>query len=99
MHRRKDLYGEDAMEFRPERWEGDRLAKIGWGYLPFHGGPRLCLGKDFALMEASVAIVRILQSFPDIRLDPSHPVVPTGQEKQNLSIFLSSADGCKVLVK
>lgn len=44
MHRRKDIYGEDAMEFRPERWEGAELANIGWAYLPFHGGHRLCLG-------------------------------------------------------
>lgn len=45
MHRRKDLYGEDAEEFRPERWEGDELKDIGFGYLPFNGGPRLCLGR------------------------------------------------------
>lgn len=49
MHRRKDLYGADADVFRPERWAvtaDDNLAKrIGWGYIPFNGGPRLCLGR------------------------------------------------------
>lgn len=46
MHRRKDFYGEDAEEFRPERWEGDELKDVGWAYLPFNGGPRLCLGRE-----------------------------------------------------
>ena len=50
MHRRKDLYGEDADQFRPDRWEpgsakGPDLRHIGWGYLPFNGGPRVCLGR------------------------------------------------------
>ncbi|KAI4100533.1 MAG: hypothetical protein L6R37_005400 [Teloschistes peruensis] len=48
LHRRKDIYGDDAMEFRPERWEegedGGLAGRVGWGYLPFHGGPRICLG-------------------------------------------------------
>ena len=49
MHRRPDLYGMDAELFRPERWQED-LPKDGdtinakWGYLPFNGGPRICLG-------------------------------------------------------
>jgi hypothetical protein len=53
MHRRRDLYGEDAEQFRPERWDaGDEsntvnLKNIGWGYLPFNGGPRVCLGRKF----------------------------------------------------
>lgn len=34
MHRRKDLYGDDAEEFRPERWE---TIRPGWEYLPFNG--------------------------------------------------------------
>lgn len=34
MHRRKDYYGEDAEEFRPERWESIRPT---WEYLPFNG--------------------------------------------------------------
>lgn len=48
MHRRKDIYGEDADEFRPERWEGDELRNIhSYAYLPFNGGPRICLGRKF----------------------------------------------------
>ena len=43
MHRRKDLYGEDADEFIPERWEHLRPT---WEYLPFNGGPRICLGRE-----------------------------------------------------
>lgn len=49
-------------------------------------------------MEASYGIVRILQKFPNIRLPPDVPVEPTGQEKQNLTVVVSSAEGCKVLV-
>ena len=50
MHRRKILYGEDADFFRPERWDPDvdnevDLKNIGWSYLPFNGGPRVCLGR------------------------------------------------------
>ncbi|KNG89322.1 cytochrome P450 52A12 [Aspergillus nomiae NRRL 13137] len=43
MHRRTDYYGEDAETFRPERWEED--GRHGWEYLPFNGGPRICLGR------------------------------------------------------
>ena len=43
MHRRKDLWGEDANNFRPDRWIS---RKAGWEYLPFNGGPRVCLGKQ-----------------------------------------------------
>ena len=51
MHRSKEIYGEDANEFRPERWEGPELKNIGFGFMPFHGGPRLCLGSKFNLTE------------------------------------------------
>ncbi|PBP19535.1 cytochrome P450 52A1 [Diplocarpon rosae] len=60
MHRRRDLYGEDAEEFKPERWETLRL---GWHYLPFNGGPRICIGQQFALTEAAYTTVRLLQAF------------------------------------
>ncbi|KAF9886712.1 hypothetical protein FE257_011226 [Aspergillus nanangensis] len=60
MQRRRDLWGQDAEEFVPERWEG---RKPGWEYLPFNGGPRLCLGQQFALTEAAYVLVRLLQRF------------------------------------
>jgi cytochrome P450 len=50
MHRRKDIYGPDADDFRPERWDTGakeyNLNNIGWAYLPFNGGPRICLGRE-----------------------------------------------------
>lgn len=50
MHRRPDLYGMDAELFRPERWDEDMPMRhdktnATWGYLPFNGGPRTCLGR------------------------------------------------------
>jgi cytochrome P450 len=52
--RRKNIYGQDAEDFRPERWETGELAGIGWAYFPFNGGPRQCLGEDFAMMVRKV---------------------------------------------
>ena len=50
MHRRPDFYGLDAELFRPERWDEDMPIRrdktnAAWGYLPFNGGPRTCLGR------------------------------------------------------
>lgn len=49
LHRDKTTYGSDARVYRPERWEDGTLArKAGlYGFLDFHGGPRVCLGSEF----------------------------------------------------
>jgi cytochrome P450 len=60
MHRRADLFGPDAEQFRPERWETLRPT---WEYLPFSGGPRVCVGQQFALTEAGYTTVRLVQAF------------------------------------
>jgi len=54
MHRREELWGPDAWEFKPERWKG---RKAGWEYIPFHGGPQTCLGRKLKslLIELSFA--------------------------------------------
>lgn len=44
MHRDAAVFGPDAEEFVPERWNGLRP---GWGYLPFNGGPRICIGRKY----------------------------------------------------
>lgn len=97
--RKRNIYGQNAEEFHPERWEGDQLKNIGWAFFPFNGGPRQCLGEDFALMETYYTIIRLLQTFPHIRLPKDEPVEPIGTEKQRLTLVLSSADGCRVEIK
>jgi cytochrome P450 len=63
-------------EFRPERWEGDLLKRLPrFAYFPFGGGPRLCIGNNFALMEAALILATIAQKFR-FRLVEGHPVVP-----------------------
>lgn len=90
MHRRKDLWGEDAAEFKPERWE-QRIPS--WQYLPFLGGPRICLGQQFALTEASYLLVRLLQEF-----DIIEPVnrIEMQQLKKKMGVTMSAGDGVRV---
>ncbi|CRG86753.1 hypothetical protein PISL3812_03764 [Talaromyces islandicus] len=69
MQRRKDIWGPDAEEFNPERWTSRRA---GWEYLPFNGGPRICLGQQFALTEAGYVTTRLVQLFDEITaIDPT----------------------------
>lgn len=71
-HRNPEIYGKDAEEFRPERWA--TLKNLGWAYLPFNGGPRICLGQQFALTEASYVVIRLLQMFPHLESrDDTYP--------------------------
>ncbi|KAI5796428.1 cytochrome P450 [Geopyxis carbonaria] len=72
LHRRRDIFGEDAEEFRPERWEeraksGEKA--WGWEYLPFNGGPRICLGQQFALTEAAYTVAAVVGRFG--RVEPA----------------------------
>ncbi|KAF2214517.1 hypothetical protein CERZMDRAFT_110816 [Cercospora zeae-maydis SCOH1-5] len=69
MQRRKDLYGEDALEFNPKRWldtPTSKALRVSWEYLPFGGGPRICLGNQFALNHAMYTIVRVCQEFSEM---------------------------------
>lgn len=86
MHRRKDLWGEDAEEFKPERFVGRRP---GWEFLPFNGGPRICIGQQFALTEASYVLVRLLQRFDKIEAKPGSLEGPV---RSNLTLTSCPAD-------
>lgn len=79
MHLDKEIWGDDAGEFRPERWTG---RKVGWEFLPFNGGPRVraplrcsahmanvsqvCIGQQYAVTLAGFTAVRLLQRFDAI---------------------------------
>ncbi|KAI2637248.1 cytochrome P450 monooxygenase CYP539B5 [Hypomontagnella submonticulosa] len=67
MQRRRDLYPptsekfEDPAIFSPERWES--WTPKPWQYVPFNGGPRICVGQNFAMTEMAYCMVRILQKY------------------------------------
>lgn len=90
MHRLPEIFGEDATEFRPERWEG---LKPGWAYIPFSGGPRICIGQQFALTEAGYTTVRILQEFERLESRDPEPF------QEYLTLTLASKNGVKVALK
>ncbi|KAK3997011.1 cytochrome P450 [Cladorrhinum sp. PSN332] len=91
MHRDKDIYGPDADEFRPERWESD--LRTGWTYLPFSGGPRICLGQQFALTQISLTLYRFFQAFKSIEARDAGPLLA------QTNLVINFPYGCKVSVK
>lgn len=93
--RRKNIFGSDADEFQPERWE-DANSTYGWAFFLFNGGARTCLGQHFALFEIYYMVIRLFQHYPLIKLPKSEISELTGTERQRLTLALSSADGCVI---
>ncbi|KAF8949002.1 hypothetical protein BGZ46_005247 [Entomortierella lignicola] len=73
LHKLKSVYGEDAEEFKPERWIDPSTLPDGlttetkfvtpdmhWAYQPFLTGPRNCIGSKFALIETKILLYYIL---------------------------------------
>jgi cytochrome P450 len=66
----------DPDRFDPERWRDDpvRSGKIPrFAYFPFGGGPRVCVGASFAMMEATLLLAMIQQKF-HLEIVPGHPI-------------------------
>ncbi len=66
----------DPDRFDPMRWTPERekaLPKM--AYLPFGGGPRICIGNNFAMMEARLILAAVAQRY-QLRLAPQQKVVP-----------------------
>ncbi|KZT37966.1 cytochrome P450 monooxygenase CYP63 [Sistotremastrum suecicum HHB10207 ss-3] len=75
LHRRKDRWGQDAEEFDPDRWLDSRvehMVKNPFIFVPFNAGPRICIGQQFALNEASFFLVRLLQEYDSFELTPEY---------------------------
>jgi cytochrome P450 len=73
---RDPRYFDEPEVFRPERW-ADGLAKRlpKFAYFPFGGGPRLCIGNAFAMMEATLLLAVLVQRLR-FQLSPRARVVP-----------------------
>jgi cytochrome P450 len=71
---RDPRFFEQPEQFNPDRWTADAAQHLPkFAYFPFGGGPRLCIGASFAMMEANLLLAAIAQRF-QLRLVPGHPV-------------------------
>lgn len=62
--------------FRPERWlNGETASLPRYAYFPFGGGPRVCIGQSFALLETVLLLASIAQRFR-LELLPGPPTQP-----------------------
>ncbi|KAI0145341.1 putative cytochrome P450 oxidoreductase/alkane hydroxylase [Xylariaceae sp. FL1272] len=90
-HRSLENFGEDAHNFRPERWE--KLQAESLGFIPFNLGPRACPGQHFAMIQASYIATRLIQTFSHVESRDSRAW------KEHLGLNLSNANGTKVAFK
>ncbi len=73
---RDPRFWEDPERFQPERFTPEGEAAIPrYAYFPFGGGPRICIGNQFAMMEAALVLATIMQRIHLERAD-QQPIIP-----------------------
>lgn len=73
---RMEQHWEKPSDFNPERFTTEHSAdRHRLAYFPFGSGPRLCIGRDFALMEATLILAMMVQRY-HLELVPERPVEP-----------------------
>jgi len=90
-HRHPDFW-DDPEGFHPERFTPEReAARPRFSYFPFGGGPHLCIGNGFAMMEISLILATVAQRYR-LRMVPGHEVrmttTPTLQPANGLPMTL-----------
>ncbi|XP_028787798.1 LOW QUALITY PROTEIN: cytochrome P450 86B1-like [Neltuma alba] len=101
MGRMEGIWGKDCREFRPERWlrDGHFMSESAYKFTAFNGGPRLCLGKDFAYYQMKYVAASIIYRY-HVRLAHNHPVLPklalTMYLKHGLKVSLERRDAAEI---
>ncbi|KAG2693345.1 hypothetical protein I3760_08G091800 [Carya illinoinensis] len=82
LHRDSNIWGKDADEFKPERFNNgiSKACKFPQAYIPFGLGPRLCLGKNFAMVQLKILLCLIISKFafslsPKYRHSPAYRMI------------------------
>lgn len=97
MGRMEGVWGMDCREFKPERWlrDGRYMSESAYKFTAFNGGPRLCLGKDFAYYQMKFVAASIIYRYR-VKVVENHPVLPklalTMYMKHGLKVNLHRRD-------
>ncbi|CAK8570843.1 unnamed protein product [Lathyrus sativus] len=94
MGRMEQVWGEDCLEFKPERWISDRGQIIhvpSYKFIAFNAGPRSCLGKDISLIQMKMVAAAMLWKF-NIKMVEGQSITP------RVSIVLRMKDGFKAKI-
>nr|XP_043621576.1 cytochrome P450 94A1-like [Erigeron canadensis] len=103
--RMESVWGKDCRVFRPERWLDYDESSVGnVSYRPespfkfpvFHGGPRICLGKEMAYTQMKLVAATIIERFHLEMEEPADEKNPPGHV---LSLTMRMKDGLKVRVR
>jgi cytochrome P450 len=95
-HRRKDIYGEDANEYRPDRWlEGNRYGPN--EYFPFGGGRRACVGMNQARQQLRIIFAEIARrvTFTSVHAEGNDWPIPRqigGQTEPDVGVMVTVAE-------
>ena len=93
MGRMPSIWGEDCLEYKPERWIiGEGGSKSVYEYPVFHAGPRICLGKSMAELEGVFVIVSLLKSF-------KFEIIDVNQVEKGVALTLPMKTGLKCRVE
>ncbi|KAG4988225.1 hypothetical protein JHK85_031208 [Glycine max] len=101
MGRMEGIWGKDCKEFKPERWlrDGRFMSESAYKFTAFNGGPRLCLGKDFAYYQMKYAAASIVYRY-HVKVVENHPVEPklalTMYMKHGLKVNLYQRDAAQI---
>lgn len=64
VHRNPLYWGEDAAVFNPERFTSENIEKVHpYAFIPFANGPRICIGKRYAMNNIKIILCHFLRNF------------------------------------
>uniref|UniRef100_A0A182X361 Uncharacterized protein n=1 Tax=Anopheles quadriannulatus TaxID=34691 RepID=A0A182X361_ANOQN len=97
LHRNKELWGERAHVFDPDRFDPalyDAKKQHSFSYIPFGGGPRNCIGYRYGMFAMKIMVTQVLRKY-----QLSTPLTPTDSLRLSFAVTLKVGTGHSICVK